>query len=59
MRTQAPPCRHPARQDIHVIGIDVTDDTSVGHGVFPVLEQAGRLDRLVNHAGIGVVERYC
>lgn len=42
-----------------MIGIDVTDDTSVEHGVIPVLEQAGRLDRLVNHAGIGVVERYC
>jgi NAD(P)-dependent dehydrogenase (short-subunit alcohol dehydrogenase family) len=38
---------------IHVVELDVTDDTSVERGVTSVLEQAGRLDVLVNNAGIG------
>ncbi len=38
---------------IDVVEIDVTDDASVEHGVASVLAQAGRLDVLVNNAGIG------
>ncbi|WP_168791618.1 SDR family oxidoreductase [Paraburkholderia aromaticivorans] len=38
---------------IHVVEIDVTDDSSVEHGVTSVLDKAGRLDVLVNNAGIG------
>jgi NAD(P)-dependent dehydrogenase (short-subunit alcohol dehydrogenase family) len=40
-------------QGIHVVEIDVTDDDSVERGVTSVLAQAGRLDVLVNNAGIG------
>jgi NAD(P)-dependent dehydrogenase (short-subunit alcohol dehydrogenase family) len=38
---------------IHVVELDVTDDTSVERGVTSVLTKAGRLDVLVNNAGIG------
>ncbi len=38
---------------IHVVELDVTDDASVERGVAEVFAQAGRLDVLVNNAGIG------
>jgi NADP-dependent 3-hydroxy acid dehydrogenase YdfG len=38
---------------IPVVDIDVTDDASVEQGVSSVLKQAGRLDVLINNAGIG------
>lgn len=38
---------------VHVIELDVTDDGSVERGVASVLDNAGRLDVLVNNAGIG------
>jgi NAD(P)-dependent dehydrogenase (short-subunit alcohol dehydrogenase family) len=38
---------------IHVVELDVTDDASVERGVTTVLEKAGRLDVLINNAGIG------
>lgn len=38
---------------IHVVEFDVTDEASVDRGVRSVLAQAGRLDVLVNNAGIG------
>lgn len=40
-------------EGIHVIELDVTDNASVERGVSAVLEKAGRLDVLVNNAGIG------
>ena len=39
---------------IHVEELDVTDDASVERGVAAVLKQAGRIDVLVNNAGIGI-----
>jgi NAD(P)-dependent dehydrogenase (short-subunit alcohol dehydrogenase family) len=41
------------RKGIHVVELDVTDEKSVERGVTSVLTQAGRLDVLVNNAGIG------
>jgi len=38
---------------IHVIELDVTDEPSVERGVASVLEKSGRLDVLINNAGIG------
>jgi NADP-dependent 3-hydroxy acid dehydrogenase YdfG len=38
---------------IHIVELDVTDDVSVERAVNSVLTQAGRLDVLVNNAGIG------
>ncbi|WP_013587553.1 SDR family NAD(P)-dependent oxidoreductase, partial [Paraburkholderia phenoliruptrix] len=38
---------------LHVIELDVTDDASVERGVALVLQNAGRLDVLINNAGIG------
>src|SRR5262245_30635966 len=38
---------------IHVVELDVTDNASVERGVTSVLAQAGRLDVLINNAGIG------
>jgi NAD(P)-dependent dehydrogenase (short-subunit alcohol dehydrogenase family) len=38
---------------VHPVALDVTDDASVRTGIAEVLEQAGRIDVLVNNAGIG------
>lgn len=46
---------------LHVIELDVTDDTSVEQAVGTVIDQAGRIDVLVNNAGVmygGVTEAY-
>jgi NAD(P)-dependent dehydrogenase (short-subunit alcohol dehydrogenase family) len=40
-------------QRIHVVELDVTSDASVERGVSSVLAEAGRLDVLINNAGIG------
>ncbi|NYE23470.1 SDR family oxidoreductase [Pigmentiphaga litoralis] len=40
--------------DIRVISLDVTDDASVAATVAQVTSEAGRLDVLINNAGIGV-----
>jgi NAD(P)-dependent dehydrogenase (short-subunit alcohol dehydrogenase family) len=40
-------------QGIDIVEIDVTNENSVEQGVASVLAQAGRLDVLVNNAGIG------
>ena len=37
---------------LHVIELDVTDDASVENAVNQVIEQAGRIDVLVNNAGV-------
>ena len=47
--------RHLAEAEdlaLHVIELDVTDDASVENGVNDVLVQAGRIDVLLNNAGI-------
>jgi NAD(P)-dependent dehydrogenase (short-subunit alcohol dehydrogenase family) len=44
---------------VEVVSVDVTDDRSVGDGVADVVRRAGRIDLLVNNAGIttsGVLE---
>jgi NAD(P)-dependent dehydrogenase (short-subunit alcohol dehydrogenase family) len=38
---------------VHPVALDVTDDASVRAGIGEVLERAGRIDVLVNNAGIG------
>ncbi len=41
--------------DLHIVEIDVTDDTSVASGSAQALDLAGgRIDTLVNNAGIGI-----
>lgn len=47
--------------DLSVVELDVTDDASVNHAIAHVLESAGRLDVLINNAGIasaGVSEAF-
>ena len=39
--------------EVHPLELDVSDSASVNHGVEQVLAQAGKLDVLVNNAGIG------
>src|SRR2546423_183430 len=46
-----------ARRDqllLNVIDLDVTDDTSVGRAVEAVINDAGRIDVLVNNAGFAL-----
>ncbi len=38
--------------DLYVIELDVTDDTSVEKAVADIIKNAGRIDVLVNNAGI-------
>ena len=40
---------------LHVVELDVTDDASVEHAVQEVIQKAGRIDVLVNNAGVSVV----
>jgi NAD(P)-dependent dehydrogenase (short-subunit alcohol dehydrogenase family) len=36
---------------IHIVQLDVTDDTSVNHAVQSIIKETGRIDILVNNAG--------
>jgi NAD(P)-dependent dehydrogenase (short-subunit alcohol dehydrogenase family) len=42
-----------AGAEVELVELDVADDTSVSTGIADVLDQAGRIDVLVNNAGIG------
>jgi NAD(P)-dependent dehydrogenase (short-subunit alcohol dehydrogenase family) len=48
--------RNPAREGLayEPVALDVTDDDSVARGVAAVQEAAGRIDVLVNNAGVGI-----
>lgn len=48
------PATH-APAGVIMLTADVTDDTSVANAVRDVLAQAGRIDLLVNNAGVGVI----
>ncbi len=39
--------------DVHLVTMDIADDESVRRGLGEVLERAGRVDVLVNNAGVG------
>ncbi|MBU0983526.1 MAG: SDR family oxidoreductase [candidate division Zixibacteria bacterium] len=39
----------------HIVGIDVTEDTSVTTGVAEALQSAGGIDVLINNAGMGTI----
>jgi len=45
--------RDREKLSIHVVPLDVTDETSVAKAVRQVVAEAGRIDVLVNNAGIG------
>jgi NAD(P)-dependent dehydrogenase (short-subunit alcohol dehydrogenase family) len=49
-RSQAPPTEPVAYR---LVALDVDDDASVAEGVAEVMRQSGRIDVLVNNAGIG------
>src|SRR5215471_1648653 len=51
-RNQAPAESLRARK-IEVVELDVTNDASVQGGVASVLKAAGRIDVLINNAGVG------
>lgn len=42
-----------ANAGVHVLAMDVTDDSSMQAGVNAILKQSGRIDVLVNNAGYG------
>jgi len=43
-----------AGSEVHTVALDVTDERSVRQGVEAVLGEAGRIDVLINNAGIGL-----
>jgi NAD(P)-dependent dehydrogenase (short-subunit alcohol dehydrogenase family) len=46
--------RAPESTGVHVLRMDVCDDASVRQSVAAILDREGRLDAVVNNAGIGV-----
>jgi len=51
--------RNPQRTQpipgVELVQLDVTDDASVARAVWTVIQRAGRIDILINNAGIGVL----
>jgi NAD(P)-dependent dehydrogenase (short-subunit alcohol dehydrogenase family) len=43
-----------AGSEVHIVAVDVTDERSVREGVEAVLGEAGRIDVLINNAGIAL-----
>src|SRR5262245_20696362 len=46
--------RESTRQGFSMLRMDVTDDASVALGIAAILEREGRLDVVVNNAGIAI-----
>ncbi len=46
--------RAPEREEVRVLRMDVCDDTSVREGIAAILDREGRLDAVVNNAGMGI-----
>jgi short-subunit dehydrogenase len=46
--------KHPDFKDFTLLELDVKDTASINHAVKSVIEQEGRLDVLVNNAGVGI-----
>ena len=60
-RTELQQLANEANLDLNVIELDVTDDTSVEKAVADIIKNAGRIDVLVNNAGvmnIGITEGF-
>ncbi len=49
---KADPARQP--QGYHLLAMDVTDDASVAHAVAEIIQREGRIDVVVNNAGLGI-----
>ncbi|MBL7938750.1 MAG: SDR family oxidoreductase [Flavobacteriales bacterium] len=49
---KADPSQQP--QGYHLLAMDVTDDASVGHAVAEIIQREGRIDVVVNNAGLGI-----
>ena len=45
----------PANDKIHVLKLDIADSLSVNRAVSQVIEEQGRIDALINNAGVGVI----
>lgn len=45
--------QHLAKDGIHILAMDVTDDDSIQAGIEKIIAETGRIDALVNNAGYG------
>ncbi len=61
VRTELEQLAHDDNLDLTVIELDVTDDSSVENAIADIITKAGRIDVLVNNAGVmnvGITEGY-